>query len=133
MTGLRNPAEEAMSTNRALKGRPEGAGLARGFVVWVAIPWPRSCRAVAKDAKPRKNRTKLRRAKSIIISVIRDREYPDLGSSLASKLDSGGHCTMTFCLVPDFGSTLNGSQGLGCDGKRLGGGCQCLRTFSLYR
>src|SRR5437660_634848 len=39
MTGACKPALSAMSTKRALNGRPEAAGLGTGFTVWGETPW----------------------------------------------------------------------------------------------
>src|SRR6266436_3022506 len=65
MVGAVNPAAAATSTKRALKGRPEGAGLAMGFAVWVATPCAKTRSAVAVSTEPRESCTKVRRVKVI--------------------------------------------------------------------
>src|SRR6266849_9136284 len=65
IVGAFNPAAAATSTKRALKGRPEGAGLAMGFAVWLATPCAMSRSAVAVSTEPRESCTKVRRVKVI--------------------------------------------------------------------
>src|SRR6266849_9907580 len=65
IVGAFNPAAAATSTKRALKGRPEGAGLAMGFAVWLATPCARSRSAVAVSREPSESCTKVRRVKVI--------------------------------------------------------------------
>ena len=49
--GARSPACGATSTNFARNGRPDGAGRASGFAVWVATPWAKARRAAAVIAE----------------------------------------------------------------------------------
>src|SRR5882762_2035312 len=66
MTGARRPAEEATSTKCALKGRPEKAGFAIGFVVCWDTPCARSRPVVAEIIDPNESCRKLRRVKFTI-------------------------------------------------------------------
>src|SRR6266851_9651462 len=67
MTGARRPAVEATSTKCALKGRPEEAGFAIGFVVCWDTPCARSRPVVAEISDPRESCRKLRRVKVFTI------------------------------------------------------------------
>src|SRR2546429_6731615 len=49
------------STKWELKGRPEGAGLARGLAVWVETPCPSKRVGSSNSAPPTPSRKKLRR------------------------------------------------------------------------
>src|SRR5262245_26674831 len=55
-----------MSMKRALKGRPEGAGLARGLAVCVAIPWASVRTDAIEAADASETCTNLRRVSVIV-------------------------------------------------------------------
>src|SRR5439155_24283642 len=91
--GARSPAAAATSTKRARKGRPDGAGLASGFAVWLAIPWANARRAAAGIAEASESCTNARRVTLISSDVLgvlygsrvlRDTHCP-LATSLATK------------------------------------------------
>src|SRR5216684_1256201 len=102
MTGARRPAVEATSTKCALKGRPEKAGFAIGFVVCWDTPCARSRPVVAEIIDPRESCRKLRRVKFFTIGFA-DRSLENEIDYLRPALTSKGLLSAPW--APDQGCT----------------------------